>query len=69
MLPNEEADIDQFVRIMREVLKDRPLIKRPEFVSELVDLFYRINMENDLTIKFQDFTTYLIDHEIAFDPE
>lgn len=54
---------------MREVLKDRPLIKRPEFVSELVDLFYRINCENDLTIKFQDFTTYLIDHEIAFDPE
>jgi hypothetical protein len=52
MLPQEEADLDHFVKIMREVLKDTKLNERPEFVSELVDLFYRINCENDLTIKF-----------------
>lgn len=69
MLPQEEADLEQFVKIMREVLKNTKLHDRPEFVSELVDLFYRVNCENDLTIKFEDITTYLIDHEIAFDPE
>ena len=35
----------------------------------MVDLFYRINKENDDTIMFEDITTYLIDHEIAFDAE
>ena len=35
----------------------------------LVDLFYRINKENDDTIAFEDITTYLIDHEIAFNAE
>lgn len=69
MLPLQEADLEQFVNIMQEVLKDTDLNTRPEFISELVDLFYRINCENDLTIKFNDVTTYLIDHEIAFDPE
>jgi len=34
-----------------------------------VDLFYRINKENNLTIKFEDLTTYLIEHEIAFNSE
>lgn len=69
MLPQGEADLDQFVKIMREVLKDTPLHDREEFVTELVDLFYRINCENDATIDFAAVTTYLIEHEIAFDPE
>lgn len=69
MLPQEEVDLDQFVKIMREVLKDTMLYDREEFINELVDLFFRINKENDMTIKFEDITTYLIDHEIAFDPE
>lgn len=34
-----------------------------------MDLFYRINKECDATIQFEDLTTYLIDHEIAFDAE
>lgn len=34
-----------------------------------MDLFYRINKENNLTIKFEDLTTYLIEHEIAFNSE
>lgn len=37
---------------MQEVLKDTSLHNREEFVQELVDLFYRINKENNLTIKF-----------------
>jgi hypothetical protein len=54
---------------MVEVLNDTCLSGREEFITELVDLFYRINKENDDTIAFEDLTTYLIDHEIAFDAE
>ena len=50
-------------------MKDTSLFDREDFTSELVDLFYRINKDNVLTIKFEDITTYLIDHEIAFDAE
>jgi hypothetical protein len=69
MMPGEEVDLDQFVMIMKEVLKDTVLYDREEFITELVDLFYRINKENDDCIAFEDITTYLIDHEIAFDAE
>lgn len=53
---------------MKEVLKDTVLCEREEFISELVDMFYRIKEERN-TIMFEDLTTYLITHEIAFDPE
>ena len=47
------------------------LTQNEEFVTVLVDLFYRINKKNNNknneTIEFQDITTYLIEHEIAFD--
>jgi WD40 repeat protein len=69
MMPGEEVDLDQFVMIMKTVLKDTVLCNREEFITELVDLFYRINKENDDCIAFEDITTYLIDHEIAFDAE
>jgi hypothetical protein len=69
MMPGEEVDLDQFVKIMVEVLSDTCLSSREEFITELVDLFFRINKENDDTIAFEDLTTYLIDHEIAFDAE
>jgi hypothetical protein len=49
------------------------LVQNEEFVTVLVDLFYRINKKNNHrnndTIEFQDITTYLIEHEIAFDAE
>ena len=67
MMPGEEVDLDQFVKIMVEVLSDTCLSSREEFITELVDLFFRINKENDDTIAFEDLTTYLIDHEIAFE--
>ena len=54
---------------MERVLSDSKLTQKEEFVTVLIDLFYRINKENDDTIEFEDFTTYLIDHEIAFDAE
>jgi len=54
---------------MEEALKDTKLSEREEFKTDLVDLFFRINMENDDTIEFSALTTYLIEHEIAFDPE
>ena len=54
---------------MKEVLKETVLCERIEFISEMVDMFYRINKDCRPTIKFEDLTTYLIDHEIAFDAE
>jgi len=54
---------------MKEVLTETRLENREEFISELVDLFFRINTDCAATIKFEDLTTYLIDHEIAFDAE
>lgn len=67
MMPAQRVDLHQFVVIMQEVLHDTDLHGREEIISELVDLFYRINKENKPTIQFEDMTTYLIDHEIAFD--
>jgi hypothetical protein len=49
---------------MKDVLSDSKLTAREEFISDLVDLFYRANSSNDETIKFEDLTSYLIEHEI-----
>lgn len=48
--PDERVDVDQFVKIMRQVLDDTSLVKREEFVSDLVDLFYRANKTHGETI-------------------
>jgi hypothetical protein len=62
--PNESVDVDQFVNIMKDVLSNTALVDREEFVSELVDLFYRANHMKSDTIRFKEFTSYLIEHEI-----
>ena len=49
---------------MKEVLEDTKLTTRDEFVSDLVDLFFRANKSHGETIKFEDLTSYLIEHEI-----
>ena len=49
---------------MKEILVDTKLTTRDEFVSDLVDLFYRANKSHGETIKFEDLTSYLIEHEI-----
>ena len=49
---------------MKEILGDSKLSQREEFVSELVDLFFRANGSKQETIKFEDLTSYLIEHEI-----
>jgi hypothetical protein len=54
---------------MQTVLSDTSLSTRKELLTELVDMFFRINKHNDKTIKFEDLTSYLIDHEIAFDAD
>lgn len=69
IIPDGKCDLAQFVKIMSEVLRDSALSTRVDFISELVDLYYRIQKDSDNTIKFDDITTYLIDHEIAFDSE
>ena len=61
--PKGWVDVDHFVNIMREVLADTQLIDRPEFISELVDLFYRASSDKSI-IYFENLTTYLIEHEI-----
>ena len=62
--PGEELDLDQFVKVMKEVMHDNALCKREDFIQQLVDLFYRSNKVNSARIKFQDLTSYLIEHEI-----
>ena len=52
LMPGEEVDVEQFVKLMQELLKDSQLVDNEEFVTVLVDLFYRINKENDDTIEF-----------------
>jgi hypothetical protein len=62
--PNQQVDVDQFVKIMKQVLEDSRLVKKEDFVSNLVDLFYRANKSHGPTIQFEDLTSFLIDHEI-----
>lgn len=61
--PKGCVDVEHFVNIMKEILSDTQLVDRPEFVSELVDLFYR-SSATKVSIMFEDLTTYLIEHEI-----
>ena len=72
LMPGECVDVEQFVKLMDTLLEDSNLARNDEeFVTVLVDLFYRINKKNNDkfidTIEFEDITTYLIEHEIAFD--
>lgn len=62
--PGENVDVDQFVKIMKDVLQETKLVTRDDFVSDLVDLFYRANKTHGETIKFEDMTSFLIEHEI-----
>lgn len=64
LYPNEEVDLTQFVNIMKTVLEDTKLSERDDFIQSLVDLFYRCNKCGGSSIKFEDLTSYLIEHEI-----
>lgn len=64
LYPGEEVDLTQFVTIMKTVLSDSALSIRDDFIQSLVDLFYRCNKSSGSTIKFEDLTSYLIEHEI-----
>jgi len=45
-------------------MHDTKLKNREDFIQQLVDLFYRANKANSTVIKFEDLTSYLIEHEI-----
>lgn len=64
MFPQGKIDVETFVNIMKEVLKDTAIVKRENFVEEIVDLFFRAKSEEGNYIKFEDLTSYLIEHEI-----
>lgn len=49
---------------MMKELADQPIAQRENFLEQLVDLFNRSNKTNSETIKFQDLTNYMIQHEI-----
>ena len=56
-MPAESVDLDQFVKIMKEVLKDTILSDREEFISELVDMFYRIVKKVSINVNKEESTT------------
>lgn len=62
--PGQEVDLSQFVSIMKTILLGTTLSIRDDFIQSLVDLFYRCNKNSGHTIKFEDLTSYLIEHEI-----
>jgi len=61
--PKGCVDVDHFVNIMKEILSDTKLIQRSEFISDLVDLFFRASVTKTY-IMFENLTSYLIEHEI-----
>lgn len=56
--------LDEFVEIMKKVMAESRLSDRENFIELLVDLFYRAKKTHSKTIKFEQLTAYLIDHEI-----
>ena len=62
--PHGRVDVETFVNIMKEILGDTSLVKREAFVQEMVDLFFRAKSDDRNLMKFEDLTTYLIEHEI-----
>jgi len=62
--PQGKVDVETFVNIMKEVLGNTSLVKREAFVQEMVDLFFRAKSDDRNLMKFEDLTTYLIEHEI-----
>lgn len=49
---------------METVMADNRISDRDDFIQQLVDLFYRCKKTSSKTLKFEQLTAYLIDHEI-----
>lgn len=49
---------------MEQVLSDSSISRGDEFIQQLVDLFYRCKKTSSKTLKFEQLTALLIDHEI-----
>ncbi len=62
--PDQDVTLDEFVQIMTKVMAESSLSDRDNFIESLVDLFYRAKQTSSKTIKFEQLTAYLIEHEI-----
>ena len=49
---------------MENSLADTFIADRDDFIQQLVDLFYRCKKTSSKTLKFEQFSAYLIEHEI-----
>jgi hypothetical protein len=57
--------VDEFIEIMSHALKDSAVSDSEDFIQHLVDLFYRSKKTTSKTLKFENLTAHLIEHEIA----
>lgn len=65
LYPDQTVTIEEFIEIMASALRDSAISERDDFIAQLVDLFYRCKKTQSKTIKFEQLTAYLIEHEIA----
>jgi hypothetical protein len=49
---------------MENALADTFIADRDDFIQQLVDLFYRCKKTSSKTLRFEQFSAYLIEHEI-----
>lgn len=65
MYPDQTVTIEEFIEIMTEALRDSAIRDNDNFIQQLVDLFYRCKKTTSKTIKFEQLSVYLIEHEIS----
>jgi WD40 repeat protein len=64
LYPDQVVMLEEFVEIMETVMADAVISDKDDFIQQLVDLFYRCKKTSSKTLKFEQLTAYLIDHEI-----
>jgi hypothetical protein len=69
LYPDQMVTLDEFVDIMKSVINEARVLQRDDFIQQLVDLFYRCKKTSSKVLKFEQFTAYLIDHEIKVSDE
>jgi hypothetical protein len=65
LYPDQTVTVDEFIEIMVKALSDSQMSNREDFVASLVDLFFRCKKTTSKTLKFEQLTSYLIEHEIS----
>jgi len=64
LYPDQTVSLEEFVEIMETVLAGSAISRNENFVEHLIDLFYRCKKTSSKTLKFDQLTALLIDHEI-----